>query len=337
VPLSVLVWVTHAFGWGVLGLMAFAAEFSRQRDEKAGVVAASWAGALHCLPLAPPMLLMLAWRSGHGAGETGDWFNLPAKLRWVVMALRDRWLAFDLAAFCLIVVIVAAGLRRDWERSSRTLVVAALLLATAFLLLPRIIFGSAYADMRLAPFALAVALLAIGPEPGRTKKAATIAMAALAFILIRTGGTTLSFWLYDRDQSRHLQALDKVERGAKIAVLVKRRCGVAWYQPRLDHLAAMATVRKHAFVNTQWDVAGAELMRPVAGRGTPFNADPSQFVLEEGCDGEGPFLPQRMAEVPRDRFDYVWLLDYAPGSLPAFSGLKPIYADESSILFRIEP
>jgi hypothetical protein len=31
-PISVLIWITHTFGWGVLGVLAFSAELIRQHD-----------------------------------------------------------------------------------------------------------------------------------------------------------------------------------------------------------------------------------------------------------------------------------------------------------------
>ncbi|HYW16212.1 MAG TPA: hypothetical protein VE891_08665, partial [Allosphingosinicella sp.] len=75
VPISVLLWVCHAFGWGTLGVMAFSAELVRQVDLKRPLWKAGFNTGLHCLALAPPMLLMLLWRSGAVGGETSIWFN----------------------------------------------------------------------------------------------------------------------------------------------------------------------------------------------------------------------------------------------------------------------
>ena len=44
---------------------------------------------------------------------------------------------------------------------SRNLAFSGLMLAATYVLLPRIVFGSAYADMRLVPFAAAIFVLAV--------------------------------------------------------------------------------------------------------------------------------------------------------------------------------
>lgn len=63
-----LLWVAHIFGWGFLGLLCFASEFVRNRDTGAGGVEATVRAGLACLPLAPPLVLMLVWRSGQAGG-----------------------------------------------------------------------------------------------------------------------------------------------------------------------------------------------------------------------------------------------------------------------------
>ena len=52
-------------------------------------------------------------------------------------------------------------LQLDKLTLSRNLAFSAIVLAVSFVILPRIVFGSAYADMRLVPYLMAVGLLAI--------------------------------------------------------------------------------------------------------------------------------------------------------------------------------
>src|SRR3546814_19327349 len=82
----------------MMGVMAFSAEFVRQHDRGNNLIAAGWRSALHCLALAPPLLLMFAWRSGQAAGPTGDWFNWRTQFFWILWALRDRWSFFAVAS-----------------------------------------------------------------------------------------------------------------------------------------------------------------------------------------------------------------------------------------------
>jgi hypothetical protein len=35
-------------------------------------------------------------------------------------------------------------------------------------------------------------------------------------------------------------------------------------------------------------------------------------------------------------FDYVWVFGFSPSSLPAYAGLRPLYADGASVLYAVE-
>ena len=88
-------------------------------------------------------------------------FHIQAKLLWLVMALRDRWQLFDMLSVAMALAILVFAWRRRELTLSRNLAFSALVLFAFFLILPRIVFGSAYADMRLVPFLIATALLGI--------------------------------------------------------------------------------------------------------------------------------------------------------------------------------
>ncbi len=155
----------------MLGVLAFSAELIRQHDIRQAMArrASGWAqSAFHagigCIPLALPMVLMVLWRSGADVtGKTTDWFNWRWKINWVTMVLRDRWMAFDLASVTVLFLVLLKGVRDERVEYSRNLVLSAAFLFVVYLLLPRVVFGSAYADMRLAPYVLAIALIALSP------------------------------------------------------------------------------------------------------------------------------------------------------------------------------
>jgi hypothetical protein len=338
VPISLLIWLTHTFGWGTLGVMAFSAEFVRQHDRGQKLAPAALRSALHCLALAPPILLMLVWRTGHVGGGTGDWFNLRAKLAWLTMAISDRWMPVDVAALAIIVLLLIEGYRHPRLEYSRNLGASAGFLALVFLLLPRIVFGSAYADMRLAPYMIAVALIAIRfRDPADPSLSRKLALAGLAFFLVRTAATAASFWLYDRTYDRELAALDHVPKSARLVSMVGRDCSHPWTMSRLDHLPALAIVRRDAFSNDQWTMAGAQLLSVHYPAGGRFVRDPSQMVTQERCRGEMWLtIEKALQTLPRNAFDYVWLIE-PPRYDPALTaGLRPVWRSGSSVLFKVE-
>jgi hypothetical protein len=337
VPLSMLLWVVHAFGWGTLGVLAFSAELVRQYDRGHAFIPSAFRSAFHCLALTPPIALVLMWRS-EAAGLTADWFNMERKLDWLSMALRDRWQWFDLAALAIAGGVIFWAMVSRRITYSRNLAASALFLSIVFVLLPRIVFGSAYADMRLAPYLFAIAIIAIRfPEGGSRRLVSALGIAGLAFFLIRTGGTTLSMWLYDRAYDRELAALDHVPRGAAMVSFVGRECVEPWAMNRLLHLPGLAIVRREAFSNDQWFMAGAQLLRVHYSAGWPFVGDPSQIVTHRRCRGEGwRSFNLALATFPREAFDYVWMISPPPFDPALAKGLSPVWRSGSSGLYRIE-
>jgi hypothetical protein len=336
-PLSLLLWLVHAFGWGTLGVLAFSAELVRQFDRGHSFIVSALRSAAHALALAPPVAMILIWRSG-AAGRTADWLNWDRKLEWLQMALRDRWQWFDLASLAFAVAIIFWAMVSRRISYSRNLAASALFLSLVFLALPRIVFGSAYADMRLAPYLFAIALIAIRfPEGADRRLANGLGIAGAAFFLIRTGATTVSTALYDRHYDRELAALSHLPQGARLVSFVGRPCREPWAMSRLLHLPGLAIVRRHAFSNDQWTMAGAQLLRVRYLKGWPFAQDPSQIVTLNRCHREiwRP-IDVALARFPRDAFDYVWLIVPPPLDPAQLEGLHPLWQSGRSGLYRVE-
>ena len=334
VPLSCLLWLCHTFGWGVLGVLAFSAEMIRQHDARKDAGSGHWfeswvRAGLGCVPLALPMILMIFWRSGdHVTGQTADWFNWQAKVAWVMMVLRDRWEFWDVASTAVFLLVLLKAIRDPAIEYSRNLLLSALFLAAVYLLLPRIVFGSAYADMRLAPFVVAVALIAIRPRIGMTlRHAGVLAMLGMSFFLARTAGTTVSYWLFDRDYDTELAALDKVPVGARLVSFVGTNCRNEWKMSRLEHLPAIALVRRLAYTNDQWSMPGAQLLTARYTAAGMFAHDSSEIVTPGWCPREWwKPIDFSIARFPREAFDYVWLIRTPP--------FNPRYASDLDRIWR---
>jgi hypothetical protein len=335
VPIGGIVWAAHTTGWGILGIMAFSAEFARARDRGADWRrAASWA-VIQCLSLCLPIVLMLVWRSGDVAGTTGG-FNPVTKIAYILYALRDRWAWLDIPSILIVLALILLAARGRALAFSRNLALAAALLAIVYLLLPQRIFGSSYADMRILPFAIAAGLLAIRPRG----PAPALAVLGLAFVLVRIGAETISFALYDRAWQSELAALDHVPRGARMISLVGTPCRIDWRgdwtMRRFDHLPGMAVVRREAFSNDQWSVAGAQLDRAAFPAAGAFGKDPSQIVRLHDCPANRwPALDSSLRRFPRAAFDYLWLIDPPAYDRSLVKGMVPVWTHGRSTLLRI--
>ena len=335
VPISFVVFITHTFGWGTLGLLAFSAEAVRQHDRGIGWWRSAIRAGFHAAVMVGPLLLMLLWRSGVSQG-TGDWMNIQAKLLWLVMALRDRWQLLDLISVAIAVTMLAFAWRRRELTLSRNLAFSGLVLFAFFLILPRIIFGSAYADMRLVPFVIATALLGIRfADATHPRLARTLALIGLTFYVARIALTTASLAIASNNQTARLAALDHVPRGARLVHLVKVECASVWALPRNTHVGAMAIVRRHAYSNDQWAVEGTNLLSVHFSEAGRFMADPSQIVRPAKCANTEEFtLANSLRAIPPGVFDHLWLIDMPLIPEAWLAGWTPVRIAPGSVLFK---
>jgi hypothetical protein len=279
---------------------------------------------------------MLIWRSEAHGGQTIDWFNWKSKWRWVYSALRDQWNIFDIGSLAVATIMVLFAIASRKLALSRNLAYSAIVLAAAFAILPRIVFGSAYADMRLVPYLMAVALLAIRFRgvPNRAM-AHALAVLGLSFFATRTIANTVSLADAGTDQKAKLQAIDHMPRGARVITLTGMPCREYWPLLRSSHIGAMVIVRREGFSNDQWLLEGVNLLELKYKSAGYFAADPSQLVRPDGCrDRLHRTISESLRALPRKDFDFVWLIDVPPYDPQAAEGLTPVWRGPGSILYR---
>ena len=341
VPISLLIFFTHTYGWGLLGLMCFSAEAVRLHDRGRTWWHAGLEAALRTSVMALPILVMLLWRSEAHGGQTYGWFEWNLKWVWIKSALRDRWMLFDLWSLAVpAAVFVYAVVNRFFGHTltlSRNLVFSAMVLTVSFAILPRIVFGSAYADMRLVPYLMAVGILAIryrGPEHRKTANA--LAAIGLLFFATRTVANTISLGMAGADQSAKLQAINVMPEGSRVITLTGMTCSEHWPLLRNSHLGAMVIVRRDGFANDQWVIEGVNLLDLKYTAAGYFAADPSQLVRPNNCrDFLHRQIDQSLAALPRKDFDYVWLIDVPPYDRSLVADLPVAWRGPGSILYRL--
>ena len=338
-PISLVVFFCHTYGWGLLGLMCFSADAVRLHDRGLSWWRAGIEAALHTSVMALPILVMLIWRSETHGGQTTDWFDWKVKWRWIYSALRDRWKWFDIGSLVAAALAFVYAIFSRKLTLSRNLAFSAIVLAVSFAILPRIIFGSAYADMRLVPYLIAVALLAIrfrGAPDRRT--AHVLGVLGLAFFATRTVANTVSLGMAAQDQSAKLEAIDVMPRGARVISMVGMTCQEYWPLLRNGHLGAMVIVRRDGFSNDQWLLEGVNLLDLKYRAAGYYAADPSQLVRPDRCvDALHRMIDVSLASLPRGDFDYVWLIDVPPYDPASVADMKPVWRGPGSVLYKTQP
>ena len=336
VPISLVVFFTHTYGWGLLGLLCFSADAVRVHDHGRRWFRAGFEAALHTSVMILPLIIMLVWRSEAHGGATMGWFEWTIKWRWVYSALRDRWGFFDMASLSFAGLLFVYAIFSRSLTLSRNLAFSAIVLTLSFIILPRIIFGSAYADARLIPYLMAVALLAIrfkGPTEARL--AQFLALLAVIFLGMRIAGNTASLAIASRDQQAKLTALDHVPTGSRVASFYGLKCQEWWALPRNSHMGGMVIERRDGFSNDQWMMEGMNLLDLKYVEPGSFAYDPSEIVRPNHCrDGLHRQIDEALLEIPRDKFDFIWLIDTPPYSADAVAGLTPVWRGPGSVLYR---
>ncbi len=322
--MGLLVWLCHTSAWGVLGLVIAGLEYVR-RTSLRGFVG-------NMLPWASPIIPMMVWRVTKGSGVLFEKWLPMEKIYGIPNLLRAEWQIFDNASITLLLMaVVWLQIDKRFTRNAGLRLAALALLVTAFVL-PALVLSSYFADVRLYAPMLMVALLAISGLPKR--EAALVGLAGAALFLLRIGETSIGWMMRGAEMEADLKALDRVPMGARIAVLAhSSECGV-WPLAGRNHAPSLAIVRRHAFVNTEWDIPGQHLMKPIYNDVHGFNDSRTVDLFNPafGCPG---FRVRRfLREVPRDRFDYIWMWETeAPAA--ALSWLTPIYTGPTSRLYAI--
>ena len=225
-PISLVVFFCHTYGWGLLGLMCFSADAVRLHDRGRTWWRAGIEAALHTSVMALPILIMLIWRSETHGGQTIDWFDWKVKWRWIYSALRDRWKWFDIGSLIAAALVFVYAIFSRKLTLSRNLAFSAIVLAD--------LLRDPSADrLRLGLCRHAAGSLSDGgraarnPLPRRARPAdrAGACRAWAAVLRDANGRPTRSAWRLPRDdQTAKLQAIDLMPRGARVITLAGMTC-----------------------------------------------------------------------------------------------------------------
>jgi hypothetical protein len=141
-----------------------------------------------------------------------------------------------------------------------------------------------------------------------------------------------------------------VPAGSRVLFLTEQDCELAWPLPRTSHLGSFTIVRRFGFSNDQWDLPGSQLLRIKFGAAGEFRSDPSQFYASERCSAGGqsasiryagagsariPSLDAALARVPREAFDYAWVIGDPSATATPDPRLRLVRRTSRAALFAI--
>lgn len=321
--LALTVWTAHMASWAILLMLAAGNELGRLT---------SWRGIWPALrrnwTLLAPLVPLLAWRSqagGKGAGFAYVDF-LDTKLVVFASVLRGTDKAVDLGLLAL--VIAASALALLWaggRRLERRLLISGVLLTLATVAAPTTILNAWGTDLRTAPVALLVLVLAITP-PARPERERVLVLIGAALFALRVGTVTRDWVRHGRVLEQRLAMLDAVPRGGRLGYLwVAPGCGYPWRLVPDEKLGSYALTRRDAFVNTLFMVDNAKLMT-IRDPGLATRWDGGTQDVAPLCPGhriDRAALLAKVEALRADRFDAIWISGVPEAELPVLPGYVP--------------
>lgn len=342
--LAALLWVCHLVAFGIYLILVGALTLHAAwhsftgRGRLANSLCATLLRLLHCLPA----LALTGWYLATGEGQTiTTWSTWQTKIISLIGPFRLYYRFFDLATAIGVCGAIGLGLVTRRLRVHHGALLATALIFAVYLAMPYTLSSSALADQRLTvPLALSgVAALAWTERAGLRLRAVTgLVIAALAFL--RIGALTRDWLQADRVYAEHLKALDHVPQGARIASFAVVPCSPSIPVATLANFQAYAVLKRDAFVNVLFDVPLYQVMRVRYNRDTQLFRNPSQLVYPRECaiDLPTPYaLEARLAYIPDQRFDYVWIVGTSLLRHTPRPNWAPVYRDADSILYRVAP
>jgi hypothetical protein len=310
VPIGLAIWLCHASGWGVLGVLVFGYEWHKRKGIAA--VIATWSLAFPVIPT------LLSGAAKAGVAYYGHRVGLFKYAIWL-QAMRDQSFLLDIASllFILLVLLAAAIARKiDGRLGWATLILLVLTLA-----MPRHFGGGDYADYRLIAVALMVGCMSIDWQAPRW-----LFWLAPVLFLVRLDLTSAAWEVHGRELREILKALDYMPEGAKVAAAVVVEVQ-SWPLNPLEHAPSYATIRRNALVNSHFAIPGVHMLS--VKEGGPGFVDPSHRVTH--WRGR-PIDLQNFG--PAKHADYLWYIGKeGPTTLPP--GTKVIYANRLSFLAKL--
>jgi hypothetical protein len=335
-PIAPALFVGHGEGGALLLLWVAGYEAGRARDWWRPAVALRVAAQLW-----PFVLVVLPLAFARGEAGTTAW-DFPGKLDELTALVRDQHAVLDIATVAAALAVLLLG-RLNGARIMRAGLLPVLATLLLFLAAPVQLSGTNNVDMRLAPYAVMLALALQDWRPVAAGRRRAVLIAGAVLLALRFGITTASFIGYQRSYARELAALDHIAPGSRVLNLVRSDCGLrAWRQPRVTHLAALATAERDAWTNAHWAVASIHLLH-VHYAPPGFATDPSQLVSPEDCVGARGADRRRYAigelvpRLPLGQVDYLWLIDVQLRPGAPDPRLVPVWRSGDSALYAVRP
>lgn len=334
-PIGFLVWLCHACGWGILGVLIFTWELASARTSGTSWTRSFTGAVTNCLPLTVPLIPMFFWSNALPGGSLALFdFSPLRKIAILVLAIRNGTPLIDVGSMLIIWGIgTFCVIRRDVEYDRRLAAVAGALLVT-FILMPVNLMGSGFADLRVAPYVPMLFMIALRPVD-TTRFTRLLGAFSITFFALQMIYHAVVYERINRAQEHVLEAVEHIPIGARVFGFSSVRCSGTMAGNRMDHVHRLATVRRRAFTNSTWPFPASQTLIVHPAMVAGYHDESSQLFEPKDCrEGRTHDIEGALASLPPGRFEYFWLLDVPPEQWPNRSDLQEVWHNDRTILYR---
>lgn len=338
--LSLFLFLCHLFALGMFGLGVLAFELWRATD---GGRFRPLVFLRSCLVTGPAFLVALPLlAAGPTMGLSGEnYWEVGGKLEGLETIFTTYGDLVDIPVAATFIVLVVWTARRGLLLAHPVMWYLGAIGAAAYLAMPRMLFGSWYADHRLpiGLFFLLMGFIRLDVPDKRTRSilVAVMVCAALArFVNIQVE------WTHLVDVSEDLRtATAFVDRGGSVLVAhADQPAGTPAEMEALSHAPCLAIIERSAAVSTAFTVRGKQIL----------GVKPDFRGLIDAEDGDPPTVSQLLAtaedSVPgqphywdhwSERYGFVIILDTEADPNPDPDHLTLLHAGPRYQLYRVRP
>ncbi len=215
--------------------------------------------------------------------------------------------------------------------------VAFWMLTGAFLAMPEVLFGSAYASYRLAIAVVLFAMAASDLRPANRWLIGSAGAIVSVLFLLRTAVIVEEWRGFNEEHHQVLDAARMIQEGSRVLPYVVQEDSYDFImKPPILHLATLAVVYRRAFVPTLFTDPA---MRPLRMRDNyqrliwkwPRHDLPANLFSKSLDDPENPLNESVVGE-----FDYVWLFSLPPQRFTEPASFQKVAAGEKFTLYRVK-
>jgi len=331
VLIGVVIFFLHLYAFAIFGLCIGGYELARlmERWRERKRLSLNWLidiGVVGSIGIIPAILMMTTARTSSDASRI-YWGSLWHKIEAMASPVLFSIPVIEIPLLLIVIGALGWGLISGIIGINRRFLIVLGAIGLLFLAMPRILFGSSFADWRLPSAASFLVLASLYWKGGTSQTARRVISGTLSICVIVRVVSILAIWIPAQAVLREYDAaLIDIPKGSRL-LIIEGTTGSASRdrRPPLTHVAVHAAARREVAV-------GSLFATTHDGKGAP--SVPVWFTRTHSDLYQWRALPSDIENI--GKFNYMIAIREPKLSVPAGYALKQVGGGQSFKLYKIE-